>query len=211
MDEVINKMFEKKEIEISAAVNNETVSKMENQKNILKIESWKQYTWYLFHIFALGYDDKYRDKYIDFFESMRTIIPCKECKKNYIYKMDKDGDWKQNICKEKIFDWTVGLHNNVNKMQGKEIWTYDKARVYYEHCFRHFEMNKLKFFMFEMIKYNFKKGHQKMYYLKKMFESLCYIYHIPEKRDKLIDFSSKFEIQNDKMNMWLFAFLSIVK
>ena len=125
--------------------------------------------------------------------------------------MDKDGDWKVNICKERIFEWTIGLHNNVNKMHQKDIWTYDRARVYYQHCFDNFELYKLKYFIFEMIKYNFKKGQQKMISLKKMLESLCYIYHIPEKRDNLIDFSKHFEIQNDKMNMWLYAFLTIVK
>ena len=34
--------------------------------------------------------------------------------------------------REKLFEWTVIIHNEVNKLLGKEIWSVDKALKHYK-------------------------------------------------------------------------------
>ena len=58
---------------------------------------------------------------------------------------------------------------------------------------------------------NFKKGPEKTENLFKMLKSLAYVYHDREKRDKLIDFTSKFQLNRESLRNWVLAYLVILK
>jgi hypothetical protein len=171
---------------------------------------WQRITWHLFHTLSLNYNDKYKEEYIIFFNSLKTIIPCRICRNHYIDNINRDNmEIEKNINSDKIFNWTVDLHNSVNKMHRKKIWSHDEARKYYEN--NNFNNKVLKMFIFSYIRANFKKNYEKTLELIKMINTLPYLYPYEEKRNKLIDFKEKFELNKDNIKKWLFAFLLILK
>jgi hypothetical protein len=171
---------------------------------------WQRITWHLFHTISLNYNDKYKEEYIIFFDTLKTIIPCGICRKHYIENTSKnDMEIDKNINNDKIFNWTIDMHNSVNKMNRKKIWNHDESRKYYEQ--HNFNNKTLKFFIYEYIRANFRKNFEKTTQLLRMMNTLPYIYPYEEKRNKLIDFKERFELNRDNIKQWLFAFLIILK
>ena len=171
---------------------------------------WQRITWHIFHTITLNYNDEYKDEYINFFETLKTIIPCKICRNHFIENTNRENmTIDKNITSDKIFNWTIDLHNSVNKMHRKKIWNYDEARKYYEH--NNFNNKVLKFFIFEYVKSNFRKNFDKTNALLKMINTLAYLHPDEGKRNKLIDFKEKFELNRDNIKRWLYAFLIILK
>jgi len=114
-----------------------------------------------------------------------------------------------NINKERIFNWTIDLHNTVNKMNHKRIWSYDEANNYYQK--NNFNDNVCKYYIYEYIKSNFKKNPEKTNGVLKMIPTLAYFHPNEEKRNKLIEFKSKFELNRQNIKSWIYAFLIILK
>jgi hypothetical protein len=171
---------------------------------------WQRITWHILHTISLHYNDTYRNEYIIFFDCLKTIIPCRICRNHYIQNINKENmQIENNINSDRIFNWTIDLHNSVNKMHHKKLWNYNESRNYYqEHNFN----NKIfKFFIYEYIRANFRKNFDKTTSLFKMINTLPYIYPYEEKRNKLIDFKEKFELNRDNIKKWLYAFLIILK
>ena len=171
---------------------------------------WQQITWVFFHTIAINYNDKYRNEYIIFFDTLKTIIPCKVCRNHYIQNISKeDMNIENNINSDKIFNWTIDLHNIVNKMHRKKLWTHEESRNYYQK--NNYGNQLMKMFIFEYIKTNFKKNPEKTTQLIRMMNTLPYLHPIEEKRKKLIDFKEKFVLNRFNMKKWLYAFLLILK
>ena len=169
---------------------------------------WQRITWIFFHTLTLNYNDEYRDKYIEFFNTFKTIIPCKICRNHFNQNIGKDNmSIESNINSDRIFNWTIDLHNSVNKMNHKKIWNYEEAKKYYTE--NNFDNKILKFFVFEYIKANFKKGLDKTEQLFKMIRSLVYLHPNHKKRFVLIDFKEKFELNKNTIRNWLLAFVLI--
>jgi hypothetical protein len=171
---------------------------------------WQPLTWQMFHTIALNFNEAYKDEYITFFDTLKTIIPCKMCRNHYIAQTNIENlKIENNINSEKIFNWTIDLHNNVNVMNRKRLWSYDGARSHYTN--NNFNNGTLKQFIFEYIKLNFKKNPLKTTQLVRMIKTLPYFHPNGEKRDKLIDFSRKFDLNRGNIKSWLYAFLIILK
>jgi hypothetical protein len=171
--------------------------------------SWQGLTWFMFHTMTLNYNPEYRDEYITFFDTLRTIIPCRMCRDNYKNKLDNPLlSIDANLNPERIFNWTVDLHNNVNKSTGKRLWSYDEARNYYNT--NNFNNKMVKFFLYEYIKTNYKKTPEKTGQLLRMMKTLPYFNPNREKRQKLIEFKEKFELTRVTFKSWLYAFVLIL-
>lgn len=96
------------------------------------INSWGPAGWTFIHFVALGYpmvptqEDK--DKYRNFFISIKDVLPCKLCALHYsenldLFPLDDDILSSQG----KLFNWTVDIHNEVNKKNNKPIVDYETA------------------------------------------------------------------------------------
>ena len=169
--------------------------------------SWKQTTWYVFHLFSLHYQPEYRDKYLTFFHSFKFILPCEVCLHHYQYHLKRDKyTLQENINEKDIFAWTVQIHNLVSSSIQKKIWAIDEAKMHYEKL--KLDSNLVKVMVLEYVKHNFKKGSQKTEELMKMLDAMRYIYPIPEKREKLIQMKLKLDRKNIKD--WLLEFLYII-
>jgi hypothetical protein len=97
----------------------------------------------------------------------------------------------------------------INKMNHKKIWTYDEANNFYTRF--NFNNSVLKFVILQYVRANFRKGPVKTEGLFRMMRSLSYLHPDQEKRDKLVGFKEKFELNRDTMRNWLLAFLMIVR
>ena len=171
--------------------------------------AWQPLTWVIFHILALKYDSNETEHYIRFFNTFKTIIPCKICRNHFQEKINSEGmSIEKNIKDGNIFQWTILLHNNVNKMNGKREWTFDQARQFYE---KPMQLNALlKSFLLEYVKTNFKRNPEKTNALLEMMRELPYLHPNIEKRKKLVEFTSRFPLRRDTLKNWLTAFLLLM-
>jgi hypothetical protein len=93
--------------------------------------------WKSIHIIALGYPENPSEldktMYMTFFRDLWKVIPCYKCSVNYKRHWDELPITPYLISKEKLFEWTVLLHNVVNKELGKsEINLADAWKIYTE-------------------------------------------------------------------------------
>jgi hypothetical protein len=98
----------------------------------MQTKDWGPHFWSMIHYTALGYPEIptqiYKEKYKVFFENLGFILPCKQCSFNYnrhLRELPIDS-FLEN--RNKLFEWTVKLHNIVNKETGKTIiFSFDQA------------------------------------------------------------------------------------
>lgn len=169
--------------------------------------SWKQSTWYVFHTFTLNQIEDKKENYKNFFESFKSLLPCQVCHKHY------NSQWiRPNliidsfILDNKLFDWTITIHNNVNATTSKKIWMVDESKNFYKK--KPVDPLIVKLMILEYVKYNFRKGPEKTEALFKMLKNLCHIYPDSIKREKLINIPIK--LNRDTIREWLIVCLKII-
>ncbi len=100
----------------------------------MKPSDWGPHLWNSLHIIALGYPEtspswQQRFNYKSHFTNFGNILPCIKCSINFKRHMDElpiDGYLDSRA---KLFEWTVLLHNIVNKESKKKEWTVDEAHA----------------------------------------------------------------------------------
>ena len=99
---------------------------------------WGPSMWHTLHTISFNYpvkptnDDK--KKYLNFFKSLKDILPCKYCRINY-KKNIKSVPLNLNTMKNRytFSKWVYDLHEEINRMLGKKSnLTYDDVRIRYE-------------------------------------------------------------------------------
>ena len=86
---------------------------------------WGKEGWRFIHFVAVTYQPSKKEEYLKFFQNLPEILPCPVCGEHF----------KQNMAKlpprmdsnQTLFEWSVDMHNLVNKENGKKIYTYDQA------------------------------------------------------------------------------------
>ena len=170
---------------------------------------WAPLTWYIFHKISIDYDDTYKEHYKIFFQTMKTIIPCKTCRNHFIENTKlEENQVEPNITADKIFPWTVRIHNMVNRTSKKREYTTDDAKALYDKPIDH---NKLFAFMNDYMMYNLNKGADKDRELLAMFKAICYIFPNKVKRERLIKYVEKAQPKKDKLWMWIRGFQMIAR
>ena len=93
----------------------------------MKSDIWGPDAWLFLHTITLNYPDKPnekdKDNYKIFFDSLQNILPCEKCKIHYsenIKKYPIDLESKESLVK-----WLFNLHNEVNKLNNKGIFNYN--------------------------------------------------------------------------------------
>lgn len=96
---------------------------------------WGKYYWSVFHIASLGYPEKPlisdKEAYKQFYISFGDVIPCQKCSKNYKRHLTELPIESYLENKRKLFEWTVMIHNIVNRELGKTQWEDSYAFMYY--------------------------------------------------------------------------------
>jgi hypothetical protein len=90
---------------------------------------WGREGWKFIHWVALTYPhnptEKDKKNYLRFFESLQDVLPCPICAEHFKQNMKKHPiNLESN---KQLFNWTVEMHNLVNKQNGKKTLTFDQA------------------------------------------------------------------------------------
>lgn len=92
---------------------------------------WGKYLWKSIHLIALGYpevpNDVDKNVYSNYYTSLWKILPCFKCSINYKRHLIELPIESYLDSKKSLFEWTVKLHNIVNKELGKPEFTVAEA------------------------------------------------------------------------------------
>ena len=82
--------------------------------------------------------------------NISNVIPCEECSEHLKKTLKEMPDIEEYLdTREKLFEWTIILHNKVNKMLGHgEQWSVKKAKKFYLHPFFRFKEDNRAIFNF---------------------------------------------------------------
>jgi hypothetical protein len=100
----------------------------------IKATVWGPHIWKSIHYIAMAYPDRPspmdRRRYKHFFMTLHEFIPCKTCAINYVRHVTQELPPIDRFLDsaDHIFEWTVMLHNMVNKELGKPSWTVQQAK-----------------------------------------------------------------------------------
>lgn len=95
-------------------------------------KTWGPSLWRAIHFVALGYPSEPTGDdvaaYGDFFRSLGGVIPCGTCKDNYVRHLAELPP-DPYLASGRLFEWTVAMHNVVNRETGKRDadWTVERA------------------------------------------------------------------------------------
>jgi hypothetical protein len=90
---------------------------------------WGKEAWKFIHWVALTYPTNPtpidKKNYLKFFESLQDVLPCPFCAVHFKQNMTKNPIRLDNNME--LFNWTVEMHNEVNRQNSKKIYTYEEA------------------------------------------------------------------------------------
>lgn len=102
-----------------------TQFKKDYNRNKISKDQWGRPMWFVIHSFALHMPDTINSdlklKYKAFLSSLQFVLPCPVCKqhiKENLGKLEIDSYFNSN---KSLFEWTVKLHNVVNKDSNKNV------------------------------------------------------------------------------------------
>lgn len=97
---------------------------------------WGPAGWFFIHSIAMGYPETpttdQQQAAIDFFASLRNVLPCEECKRHYCANCDDSSLRTAVASRDTLIRWTVDLHNKVNLSLNKKRISYEQAIVQLE-------------------------------------------------------------------------------
>ena len=96
-------------------------------------QAWGPGIWNFIHTTAVVYPtpksgniNDITEGYYRFFDGLTFTLPCCNCRKHFKKSVEKDLRTALTN-KTSLFKWTVDVHNAVNRLHGKKIWTYQEA------------------------------------------------------------------------------------
>jgi|TARA_B110000259_G_scaffold187844_1_gene243590 hypothetical protein len=96
---------------------------------------WGSHLWNSIHFISLGYprNPSNVDKvnYKNFYENIVNIIPCSDCAEHLKNNLKNIPIQNFLDTREKLFEWTILLHNQVNKLLNRKEWTIQEAYALY--------------------------------------------------------------------------------
>tara|TARA_Y100000590_G_scaffold454867_1_gene602422 strand:- start:1630 stop:2091 length:462 start_codon:yes stop_codon:yes gene_type:complete len=119
-------------------------------------DTWGPHGWKFIHFIALGYPNNPTEqdkvKYKNFFYLLGDVIPCIICAQHYKKNLEKINIDSYLSSKNSLLQWTILMHNEVNKSNGKKTYTFDEGikmivngqgPIYCKEDFLNTESNKL--------------------------------------------------------------------
>lgn len=107
-----------------------------NQPRKDEVRGWGHHLWATIHLVALGYPENPtfadREAYKKFYQAIGKVLPCTKCKANFIRHFASLDISPFLASRKSLFEWTVYLHNSVNKELGKPMWNVEYAVAFYE-------------------------------------------------------------------------------
>jgi len=100
---------------------------------------WGPKAWIFLHSITMNYPENPtstdKQNYKNFFYSIRNILPCVICNKNYIDHLNKYPIDEHLEGKTQLVKWLIKIHNEVNKIYNKKELSYEEVMNYYEELY----------------------------------------------------------------------------
>ena len=100
---------------------------------------WGPHLWFYMHTLSFNYpvypNDNDKKDYYNFFLNLTKILPCIKCKTHFKDFFDKNPIEPYLINRDKLIEWVMNAHNNVNKLNNKTEWTLDDVFTHYQNIF----------------------------------------------------------------------------
>ena len=113
---------------------------------------WGPSAWLFLHSVTFQYPDNPTDlekeNYYTFFNSVKEILPCPTCRVHY----------KENLkllpikleSRENLIEWLIDIHNEVNRKNGKKIYSYNDIYKKYNQLYTNKKTFDLKYIIIIM-------------------------------------------------------------
>ena len=96
---------------------------------------WGPGAWTFIHFLALAYPEnpsqEEKKNYKDFLTNLQNVLPCDRCSEHYGNNLQKYPLEEALNNSQSLFQWTVNVHNEVNKGSNKRIYSYEEAYKLY--------------------------------------------------------------------------------
>jgi hypothetical protein len=90
---------------------------------------WGPPAWTFLHTITFQYPeyptDLDKQKYYTFFNSLKNVLPCPNCKEHYSENFENIPIRLES--REDLIEWLIDIHNEVNKKNNKRIYTYKEV------------------------------------------------------------------------------------
>ena len=100
---------------------------------------WGPHLWFSLHtisfVYPLNPNNNDKENYKNFFLSLKNVIPCVICKKNYIRHLNEHPVENFLNSRRDLVYWVIDMHNLVNGEIGKKILSYETVMKKYETVF----------------------------------------------------------------------------
>ena len=97
---------------------------------------WGPFMWFILHIITFNYPDKplpnHKESYRDFFNSLKNVIPCEQCRKHYAVHIKQYPISPHLDSKKNLIEWLIYIHNMVNISLNKRTFTTEEVLTIYE-------------------------------------------------------------------------------
>jgi hypothetical protein len=93
---------------------------------------WGEHLWKFMHYLTLAYPDNpsidEQNKFKKFFNMIGDYLPCEKCRINFDKHLEK-YPLSDDILNSRfdLINWLINIHNEVNIMNNKPVFTYEKA------------------------------------------------------------------------------------
>ena len=111
---------------------------------------WGPSLWRVLHSFSFAIQNstpeniKQRNEFIAFVESLKTMLPCEECRLHFVDYLENNSPRHAS----NLALWTFNFHNEVNKRLGKPQFSFEDVSQVYQgadaHCDMHCATKHLK-------------------------------------------------------------------
>lgn len=157
----------------------------------LNVKIWGPYMWYILHMVSYGYKDAFanqeKNDYIEFVNRVAGALPCTVCRSHFIQKINARKPNDNVTSRNKIINYFITMHNEVNRATGKTVWSRQMADKFYDgKPMNH--ANVVKFLDLAIIL-------QRTYDVNSMInfiKALAKVYPTREYREKLVKISDDF-------------------
>lgn len=93
---------------------------------------WGPHGWKFIHYVTLGYPNnptsETKKHYYDFFDNLKNVLPCSICGNHYKEHLEFFPLTNEILSnKVKLIEWGINMHNLVNEVNRKRIFTFDEG------------------------------------------------------------------------------------
>ena len=96
---------------------------------------WGPHAWIFLHTITLNYPNNPSEldklEIMNFFHNLPTILPCQTCALHFKENLKKYPISKHFHSKKDLVQWLIDMHNEVNKLNNKKIYSYEEVNNYY--------------------------------------------------------------------------------